>query len=495
MESFSFFFCRAIMKKRVKGKCALQKKTLPVSLFLLAIIFTIVVTAVVTHFIEQKQTMDSESVVKITRNDLDDVQDLYDLISTNYVDKVDKEQLIQGALKGMTESLQDPESTFLTAKETKELNAELAGSFEGIGASLQLENRLPVIDRVPVKNSPAENAKLKAKDIILEVDGQKTKDKSLDQVSSMIRGKKGTQVKLLIQRGSEKFEVSLERDIIPEDTVKGALDSQNKSLGSIQIDNFRDTTSLEFRTIIEKLRKEGATSFVIDLRQNSGGLMAEAERVASYFLEDGDTIAQFSNNKKTISTDKAGKKIDQGFKVKEPTVFLIDQESSYGAELLAAAVKSKNYPIIGVNTFGKGSVQSISPIGKDNYVQLTIMRWFTPDGSSVEGTGVAPTIEADYPEYAKLPPISKQSNWRIGDSGDAVQNINTMLKALGYPTEGELFNEATKEAVAKIQTENNLPATGALDGKTIDALQEKVFALIKANDVAYAKAVETLKNK
>ena len=457
MESFSFFFCRAIMKKRVKGKCALQKKTLPVSLFLLAIIFTIVVTAVVTHFIEQKQTMDSESVVKITRND-------------------------QGALKGMTESLQDPESTFLTAKETKELNAELAGSFEGIGASLQLENRLPVIDRVPVKNSPAENAKLKAKDIILEVNGQKTKDKSLDQVSSMIRGKKGTQVKLLIQRGSE-------------DTVKGALDSQNKSLGSIQIDNFRDTTSLEFRTIIEKLRKEGATSFVIDLRQNSGGLMAEAERVASYFLEDGDTIAQFSNNKKTISTDKAGKKIDQGFKVKEPTVFLIDQESSYGAELLAAAVKSKNYPIIGVNTFGKGSVQSISPIGKDNYVQLTIMRWFTPDGSSVEDTGVAPTIEADYPEYAKLPPISKQSNWRIGDSGDAVQNINTMLKALGYPTEGELFNEATKEAVAKIQTENNLPATGALDGKTIDALQEKVFALIKANDVAYAKAVETLKNK
>lgn len=98
--------------------------------------------------------MDNDSVVKITRNDLDDVQDLYDLISTNYVDKVDKEQLIQGALKGMTDSLQDPESEFLTAKETKELNAKVAGSFEGIGANLQLENRLPVIDRVPVKTPP-----------------------------------------------------------------------------------------------------------------------------------------------------------------------------------------------------------------------------------------------------------------------------------------------------------------------------------------------------
>ncbi len=480
------------MKKRVKGKCALQKKTLPVSIFLIAIVFTVVITAVVTHFIEQKQTLDSDSVVKITRNDLDDVQDLYDLISTNYVDKVDKEQLIQGALKGMTESLEDPESEFLTAKETKELNAEVAGSFEGIGASLQLENRLPVIDRVPVKNSPAENAKLKAEDIILEVDGQKTQDKSLDQVASMIRGKKGTQVKLLIQRGSEKFEVSLERDVVPEDTVKGELDSQNKSIGSIQIDNFRDTTALEFRTIVENLREKGASSFVIDLRQNSGGLVAEAERVASYFLENGDTIAQFSNNKKVISTDKASKKIDQGFKVKEPTVFLVDQESSYGAELLAAAVKSKNYPIIGVNTFGKGSVQSLSPIGEDNYVQLTIMRWFTPDGSSVEGKGVAPTIEADYPEYAKLPPISKQSNWRIGDSGTAVKNVNTILKALGYSTEGDLFNDATKDAVVKIQTENNLTATGALDNKTIDILQEELFKLVKTNDVAYAKAIETL---
>jgi carboxyl-terminal processing protease len=406
---------------------------------------------------------------------------------------VNKEQLIQGALNGMTESLKDPESEFLTATETKELNAKVAGSFEGIGANLQLENRLPVIDRVPVKNSPAEKAKLKAEDVILEVNGQKTKDKSLDQISSMIRGNKGTQVKLLIKRGDEDFEVTLERDIVPEDTVKGSLDPEDKSIGSIQIDNFRETTALEFRTIIEQLRKEGAKSFIIDLRQNSGGLIAEAERVASYFLENGDTIAQFSNNKKIISIDKAGKKIDQGFKVKEPSVFLVDQESSYGAELLAAAVKNKNYPIIGVNTFGKGSVQSISPIGKDNYVQLTIMKWFAPDGSSVEGKGVAPTIEADYPEYAKLPPISKQSNWRIGDTGDVVKNINTILNALGYPTKGDVFNEATRDAVLKIQTENNLSATGALDDKTVDVLQEKVFKLVKTNDVAYAKALETLK--
>ena len=221
--------------------------------------------------------------------------------------------------------------------------------------------------------------------------------------------------------------------------------------------------------------------------------MGEAEKVASYFLENGDTIAQFSNNKKIISIDKAGQKIDKGFKIREPAIFLVDQESSYGAELLAAAVKSKNYPIIGVTTFGKESVQSVRQIGKDNYVQLTIMKWFTPDGSSVEGKGVTPTIEADYPEYAKLPPISKQSNWRIGDSGDAVKNINTMLKALGYSTEGDLFNEATRDAVMELQTENNLSATGALDDQTVDTLQKRIFELVKSNDAAYAKALETLR--
>lgn len=471
----------------------MQKRTLPVSIFILSILCTIVVTAVVTHFIEQRQEIKNDTVVKITRDDLDDVQDLYDLISTNYVDKVSKKQLINGALKGMIDSLEDPESEILTAKETKEINAKVAGSFEGIGANLQLENRLPVIDRVPVKNSPAERANLKAKDIILEVDGKKTEDKSLAEITKMIRGKKGTQVKLLIQRENEKFEVSLNRDVIPEDTVKGSLDRKDRTIGSIEIDNFRETTALEFQTIIEQLRKQGAKSFIIDLRQNSGGLMAEAEKVASYFLENGDTIAQFSNNKKIISIDKAGQKIDKGFKIREPAIFLVDQESSYGAELLAAAVKSKNYPIIGVTTFGKESVQSVRQIGKDNYVQLTIMKWFTPDGSSVEGKGVTPTIEADYPEYAKLPPISKQSNWRIGDSGDAVKNINTMLKALGYSTEGDLFNEATRDAVMELQTENNLSATGALDDQTVDTLQKRIFELVKSNDAAYAKALETLR--
>lgn len=493
MEGFSFFFSRAIMKKRVKGKCALQKKTIPLSILLVSIACTAVITAVVTHLIEQKNEASNESVVKIARDDLDDVQDLYDLISTNYVEKVDHDQLIQGALKGMTEALDDPESEFLTAKETKEKNEKVAGSFEGIGVNLELENRLPVINGVPVKNSPAEKAKLKDDDIILEVDDQTTKDKSLDQLSAMIRGKKGTQVKLLIQRDQETFEVRLERDVIPEDTVQGKLDANDPTIGSIQIDNFSETTALEFRTIIEKLRDEGAKSFVIDLRQNSASLLDDAERIASYFLDNGDTIAQFSNNEKVISIDKASKKLDQGFKVKEPTVFLVDQESSYGAELLAAAVKNKNYPVIGVNTFGKGSVQTINPIGKDTYVQLTIMKWYTPDGTSVEGKGVTPTIEADYPAYAKLPPISKQSNWRIGDTGDPIENVNTMLKALGYPTEGDLYNEATRDAVVTLQKDNNLPATGALDDKTIDLLQEKIFELVKDNDVAYEKAIETLK--
>lgn len=470
----------------------MQKKTIPLPMFVVSLLCTVIVTAVVVHFIETSANDQSEAVVKVTRSDLDEVQDLYDLISTNYVKKISKKELVEGALNGMTAVLNDRYSEFLTTEETKAIDAALSSNFNGIGVNIQLENRLPVIEDVPIKNSPAEKASLKAGDIILKVDGKSTKNQSLEDTANAIRGQQGTQVTLLIQRGEDQFSIRIKRDVVPNETVTGQLDSSNKKIGAVEINNFRETTALEFRNVIEALRKKGATSFVVDIRQNSGNLLSEAERVASYFLEDGDTLAQFSNDEEIISTEKAGKEVDDGFKITEPTVFLVDQETAFGSELLAAAAKSKNIPIVGVNTFGKGTVQNVLPIGSDSYIQLTVMNWLTPEGKSVEGKGVTPTIQADYPDYAKLPPISTESNWRIGDSGEVVKNINTMLAALGYETSGETFNDQTIAAVKALQQENNLTATGSVDDKTATTIQEEIFKLVKKNDTAYDKAMELL---
>ncbi|MGG5316564.1 S41 family peptidase [Enterococcus sp. AZ072] len=470
----------------------MQKKTVSLSFYLVSLFCTIVLTAVVVFFLEKTQFTHQESVIKVTRSELDEVQDLYDLISTNYVGKVDKENLIKGALSGMTESLNDPYSEFLSAKETKKLDEAVSGSFEGIGANLQLKDRLPTIDQVPIKDSPAEKAGLKSGDIILEIDGVSTQGQSLDETASSIRGKKGTEVHLMIQRGTEKFSVSIKRGVIPNETVQGQMDQENSEIGVVQLTNFRETTALEFRDTIEELRKAGATSFVIDIRQNSGSLLTEAERVASYFLADGDTIVQFADEKETVGVEKADKKIDSGFKIKEPVVFLVDQETAAGGELLTAAIKSKDIPVIGTRTFGKGTVQNVQPIGEESYVQLTILKWLTPEGDWINEKGIEPTIEVGKPGYASLPPLSRQSNWRIGDQGEVITNLNAMLNALDFETEGDQFDENTRQAVIQIQTDNNLPATGAVDVQTSQVIQEKLFELVKANDTAYKRAIEVL---
>lgn len=470
----------------------MQKKTVSLSFYLVSLFCTIVLTAVVVFFLEKTQFTHQESVIKVTRSELDEVQDLYDLISTNYVGEVDKDELIKGALSGMTNALGDPYSEFLSAKETKELDDAVAGSFEGIGANLQLKDRMPTIDQVPIKDSPAEKAGLKSGDVILEIDGEATQGQSLDVIASSIRGKKGTEVHLMIQRESEQFSVSIKRDVVPNETVKGQLDEEHPTIGVIQLANFRETTALEFRNTVEELREAGADSFIVDVRQNSGSLLNEAERIASYFMEDGDTIVQFADEDDVVAVEKANKEIDDGFKVKEPVVFLVDQETAAGAEMVAAAVKSKDIPVIGTRTFGKGTVQNVQPIGEESYVQLTILKWLTPDGEWLNEKGVTPTIEVGEPGYANLPPLSRQSNWRIGDHGEAITNLNAMLNALDYDTEGDQFDIRTRQAVTQIQTENNLPATGAVDVKTSQAIQEELFQLVKSNDATYKRAIEAL---
>ncbi|MBV7390028.1 S41 family peptidase [Enterococcus alishanensis] len=471
----------------------MHKRTIPLPIFLVGLFFTVVVTAVVVHFIETRASVQNQSVVRVTRSDLDEVQDLYDLISTNYVEEVSKKALVEGGLSGMTAVLDDEYSEFLTAEETKKIDESVSSNFGGIGTSINLKDRLPVIEGVPIKNSPAEKASLKAGDIILAVDGQSTENQTIDETANKIRGKKDTEVSLLIRRGEEEFSVDLKREVVPNETVMGEINSDNPTIGYVELTNFRETTALEFRNTIEDLRTQGATSFVVDIRQNSGNLLSEAERVASYFLSDGDTIAQFSARGEVVSTEKAGSKIDSGFKVIEPTVFLVDQETAFGSEVLAAAVKHKGFSLVGVNTFGKGTIQNVLPIGENNYLQLTVMNWLTPDGSSIDQTGVKPTIQADYPDYAKLPPISTSSNWRVGDNGEVIKNINVMLAALGYETSGDSFNEQTLDAVKDIQINNNMEATGVVDEPTAKNIQESIFQLVKENDTAYQSAVDMLK--
>ena len=430
--------------------------------------------------------------------DFEKIENLYNEIHANYVGKIDNQALIDGALKGMTNALDDPYSTYLDIPEANELNNSLSSSFEGIGATLTMKNDLPIVAQASIEGSPAEKAGLKTDDTILKIDGESTEGLTLSEAVSKIRGEKGTEVKLTILRGEDTFDINIKRDTIPVKTVIGAIDENEKNVGNIRISTFGENTYEELQDTIKKLRKEGATSFIIDLRQNPGGLLNQVEQMASMFLEDGKTIVQFEDKNGNKMEDVASKKLDGGFKVTEPTVVLVDEGSASASEIFAAALKeSGNKKVIGTKTFGKGTVQNVKNLSDDSELKLTILKWLTPNGEWIHEKGLEPSIKVDYPDYAYLNPISKSSVLKIGDSSDTVKNVNQILKALDYDVNGDStdFTEQTKAAVSDVQNKNDLPVTGEIDNDTAEIIEQVLRNKITENDNAYKKGLSELQKE
>jgi carboxyl-terminal processing protease len=430
------------------------------------------------------------------KDDLAQVHQLYDEIKSSYYRDVDSKTLVNGALKGMTEALGDPYTTFLDEDGSNQLNQSLSDSFEGIGATLQIKNDYPEIAQAPIKDTPAAKGGLRAQDIILKVDDMTTKDKKLAEVVTKIRGKKGTEVVLQIKRGSETFAVTLKRDKIPLHTVTQKISKEDKQIGILQITSFGENTAKELKDAITSLRKQGAKSFILDVRQNPGGLLDQVEQMASMFLKDGQTIVEFKDNHSTVSKAIAGEKFDQGFKVNEPTVVLVDGGSASASEIFAAALKeSAHVPIIGTTTFGKGTVQTVSPIDAKSSLKLTVSKWLTPKGNWIHEKGLEPTIKADFPDYAYLAPLPRDKNLKQGQTSENVKRLNRFLSALGYDTKGDTFDEKTTTALKDFQRKHKLSISPSLNKETVDAIEKQLTTQITTHDEAYHKGIDELQKE
>lgn len=431
----------------------------------------------------------------IQSSQLKKVDELYNEIVTNYVGEVDEQALVDGALKGMTSALDDPYSSYLNEPEADELDQSISGSFEGIGATMTIKEDLPTVAQAPIEGSPAAKAGIKTDDIVLKVDDEETQGKTLSEVVSNIRGKKGTEVRLTILRGEETFELKLTRDEIPIETVKAEIDKTDDTIGAIIISSFAENTYEELQNSIKELRQEGAESFIIDVRQNPGGLLTQVEQMASMFLEDGKTIIKFEDKNGNTSEEVASKSLDGGFKVNEPTVVLVDGDSASAAEIFAAALKeSGNKTVIGTQTFGKGTVQTVKNLNDKSEIKLTVLKWLTPNGEWIHEKGLKPTIEADFPDYAYLSPISREKVLKTGDSSAVVKNVNALLKGLDYDVDADTsdFTEQTKAAVSTVQAENDLPVTGEIDNETASAIEYAMKEKIQENDRAYEAGIKEL---
>lgn len=440
------------------------------------------------------ESSSSQSVASSNKIDYSKFETVYNTLMTQYYQEVDEAQLMEGALLGMTEAVDDPYTEYLTGADSAQLNESIDATFEGIGAEVQKQGDYVMIVS-PIAGSPAEAAGLMPNDIILKADDKELTGLPLNEAVSYIRGEKGTDVILTIQRGDKTFEVTLTRDTIPVETVIYNLDEEDPTVGYMAITNFSSPTYEELVTAVEELRAQGATSFIVDVRQNPGGLLQSAIDISNIFLEDGEVIVQTEERDESPAPIVADDASQGEFQVTEPAVILVDGGSASASEILAAALRqSADTPIIGATTFGKGTVQSVLPFQDQSELKLTIGKWLTPNGDWIHDKGIEPDVAVELPEYANLLMINSSETYQAGDVSAEVENVEKVIDALGYevgPVDGN-YDETTKDAVETFQTEQKLPVNGVVTDKTAMSLITELRTLIEENDTQYDAALKKL---
>jgi carboxyl-terminal processing protease len=316
-----------------------------------------------------------------------------DLIEKNYVQEVNRTDLIHGAIEGMLNSI-DPHSTYIDLEKFKMMQEEFQGEFGGIGIQIGVrDKRLTVI--APIEDTPADKAGLRAGDIILEIDGVSALDISLEDAVSKIRGPKGKAVELIIlHKDSQAPEkVTIVRGTIPLVSVK--IKELEPGYLQLRLTDFKaNTTEDMHRKLQEYSAKQEIKGIVLDLRNNPGGLLNQAISVTDTFLRDGLIVYTQGRDPKSRKDEMASR---QATDVTCPVVVLINSGSASASEIVAGALQDRKRAIlIGERTFGKGSVQTIMPLSDGSAVKLTIALYYTPNGRSIQAEGIDPDVELPF---------------------------------------------------------------------------------------------------
>jgi carboxyl-terminal processing protease len=329
--------------------------------------------------------------VKGRYQDLQIFTKVLNLIQQYYVEEVDVTQLIHGGIKGMLREL-DPHTNFLPADIFKSFETETKGEFGGLGIEITTKKGILTVIS-PIEDTPAWKAGVLAGDIIVSINGVSTKGLSLVEAAQHMRGKMGSKVKLGIIREGQDEPITIEvvRDIVKVKSVK--YTSLNDGYGYFRLTSFIENTGGELEKALGRLKKENEkiNGIIIDLRSNPGGLLDQAVRVSDLFVSDGVIVSTEGRNEKTVTRAHRSGTLE-GF----PIVVLVDEASASASEIVAGALQdNKRALIIGKRTFGKGSVQSVVKLGDGSGLKLTVARYFTPSGRSIQAHGIEPDIDVD----------------------------------------------------------------------------------------------------
>ena len=337
-------------------------------------------------FFFEKSFSDNNDIYK----KIDIFGEVLNKINKEYVDEVDQSKSMDAAINGLLQSL-DPYSAYMTPESFKSMQTETSGKFGGLGIEVGMESGVVKVIS-PIDNTPASKAGLKAGDYIVKIDGIQVQGKSLMDAVDLMRGLVGSSIELTVRRRGVKKSLifNITREIIQVQSVKSELIDDN--IGYIRLTSFNENSSNQIKKKIIKLNKnKNLKGYILDLRNNPGGLLSQAIKISDFFLENGQIVStksrQISENRKWFAQkgDITGGKT---------LIVLINYGSASASEIVAGALKDhKRAIILGVNSYGKGSVQSIIPLKNRGAIRLTIAKYYLPSGKSISKVGVTPDIE------------------------------------------------------------------------------------------------------
>jgi len=400
-----------------------------------------------------------------TYEDLKAFTQALELVKRNYVENPDTKDLIQGAIRGMVSSL-DPHSSYMNERSFKEMNMDIKGEFQGVGIQIGVKNQqLTII--APIDDTPGFRAGLAAGDKIMKINDEWTKDMSIEQAVDKMRGPKNTQVNLLIYRdGWDKpKEFKIMRDVIKVMSVKSEM--LDNEIGYIKIIQFQGQTTEELEKALKNLEAKGIKKLVLDLRNDPGGLLDSSVDVSGKFLPQDSLVVYIQGRQKSDRKDflTSGPEKPREF----PMVVLVNTGSASASEIVAGALQdSKRAVIVGTQTFGKGSVQTVFPLEAGGGVRLTTAKYYTPSGRSIQNVGITPDIEV------KLPTV-KEVKEGTTDSLHVVVREKDLDR--------HLKNETVKEEKKK----------GKGTPSVEDEFSMEVTPKDKKDDIQIQKAIEILK--
>ncbi|MDO8518805.1 MAG: S41 family peptidase [Deltaproteobacteria bacterium] len=325
---------------------------------------------------------------------------IIEIIDKEYVEPIDEHEMVNGAIQGMLSSL-DPHTVYLSPDMYRDFKSDTTGQFGGVGIEITVKDGILTVVS-PVEGAPAYKAGIKSGDKILKINGEATKGMSLVDAVHKMRGPSGKKVVLTVWRDQKSMDFTIVREIIKMDAVKSDL--PESGIGYARIVSFQEKTGEMLKKHLKELEDKNGGSLkglVLDLRDNPGGLLTEAVKVSDLFMEKGTIVSTRGRNKEVELKEARNNSPYE----KIPVIVLVNRGSASASEIVAGALQdTKRAKILGTTSFGKGSVQSLVDLGDKSALKLTIAKYYTPKGRSIEGKGIEPDIKIDSAEYKKAYP-------------------------------------------------------------------------------------------